>query len=149
MSGRISLVTIFLVLLLISGCVAVPEISSIPSVPILTPEQQKIQICEEIAKQYHETHIYISNDIYDCESMACDVWDMLKAKGIKAKIVVGNVTLPEARLKDCNHAWVVAEISSDVWLAIECTGGYIVYADNNPYYYRGIAFDNPKSFRDR
>jgi len=80
--------------------------------------------------------------------MACDVWNMLKTKGINAKIAVGNVELDEYDIEDWNHAWVIAETSPNKWTAVECTGGHIVYRENNPRYYHGHFFNNPKSLRD-
>ena len=114
----------------------------------LTPEEQKIKICEEVAQQYYETHTYIQNDVFDCDNMACDVWNILKTKGINAKIVVGNIDLEEYGIEDWNHAWIIAEVSPNTWLAIECTSGCVVYRWDNPRYYYGHFFSNPKSLRD-
>lgn len=115
---------------------------------VLTPEEQKIKICEEVAQQYYETHTYIQNDVFDCDNMACDVWNVLKTRGVNAKIAVGNVDLDERGIENWNHAWVMAEISPDTWLAIECTGGYVIYGDDNPRYYHAHLFNTPKSLRD-
>lgn len=93
----------------------------------LTPEEQKIKICEEVAQQYYRTHTYIQNDVFDCDNMACDVWNILKTKGINAKIVVGNIDLEEYGMEDWNHAWIIAEVYPSTWLAIECTSGCVVY----------------------
>jgi hypothetical protein len=100
------------------------------------------QICEEIAKNYYATHKYIGNDVFDCDNMACDIWDILIARGINAKIVIGNVKQPVNSIDDVNHAWVMAEASPGEWLAIECTGGYLVYGSDNNLYYYGIIFGN-------
>ena len=113
--------------------------------PTLSPVEQKIRICEEVARQYYETHTYVEDDVFDCDNMACDVWDMLKTKGINAKIAVGNVELDEYDMEDWNHAWVIAEVAPNDWIAIECTGGYVVY--DNPRYYSGHFFNNPKNLR--
>ena len=96
--------------------------------------------------------------------MAQDIWNMLKAKGINARIAVGdfepgrckqnrrwkicqcelwvqgssglintyNYTcedtglLNSSMIDNLTHAWVLAEVSPGYWLAIECTGGYVV-----------------------
>ncbi|CAD6491438.1 MAG: hypothetical protein FFODKBPE_00150 [Candidatus Argoarchaeum ethanivorans] len=147
---------LFLVVILASGCIILesPELSAsedsyqyvIEPSPTPSLEEQKISICEEVAQQYYETHTYVQNDVFDCDNMACDVWNMLKTKGINAKIAVGNVDLDECGIEDWNHAWVMAEVSPNTWLAIECTGGYVVY--ENPRYYHGHGFNNPKSLRD-
>jgi len=113
-----------------------------------TPAQTTEQICEEIAKNYYATHKYIGNDVFDCDNMACDIWDMLIARGINAKIAIGNVKHKVKNIDDVNHAWVVAEVSPSEWLAIECTGGYLVYGSDNSLYYYGIIFNNPKELRD-
>jgi len=113
-----------------------------------TPAQTTEQICEEIAKNYYATHKYIGNDVFDCDNMACDIWDMLIARGINAKIAIGNVKQGINSIEDVNHAWVMAEVSPDGWLAIECTGGYLVYYSDNNLYYYGITLNNPKELRD-
>ncbi len=147
-------------------------------------EERNIQVCEQIAATYYESHTYAEDDIYDCDNMAQDIWNMLKAKGINAKIAVGSfdpVTQSKigegkplleslnsgnpGKIKPCNykyqdsglvnssaidnltHAWILAEVSPDSWLAIECTGGYIVYSEEDENYYRGLTFNNPKNYR--
>ncbi len=110
------------------------------------PVEEKTRTCEQIARQYYETHTYIEDDVFDCDNMACDVWNMLKTKGINAEIAVGNVELDEYDMEDWNHAWVIAEVAPNEWIAIECTGGYVVY-DNPRYYHAGHFFNNPKSLR--
>ena len=109
---------------------------------------EDLRICEEVAKQYYETHTYIQNDVFDCDNMACDVWNILKTKGINAEIAVGNVDLDEYDIEDWNHVWIMAETSPNAWIAIECTGGYIVRREDNPRYYHAHFFKNPKSLRD-
>ena len=111
-------------------------------------KQQKIELIEKIAKQYHDTHIYKDDNVFDCDNMAQDVWDMLQAQGINAELVLGNVdsNALSISLDDVNHVWVVAEIEPSQWLAVETTGGYIVTDDEN--YLRGYFFKNPKSYRD-
>ena len=140
-----------LVIILLSGCVDTDK-ATWDIDDAVDPEnktiRKNVRICEEVAKQYHETHTYVKNDVFDCDNMACDVWNMLKTKGVNAKIVVGNVDLDKYNMEDWNHAWVIAEIAPDKWLAIECTEGYIVYEKDNPRYYRGHFFNNPKSLRD-
>ena len=111
-----------------------------------TQEEKNIQICEQVASDYYATHTYTENDVFDCDNMAQDVWNILETKGINSEIQIGNVDLVgNLELKDCNHAWVMAEISPNSWLAIECTGGYAVF--DNDRYYTGFSFDNPKNYR--
>lgn len=116
--------------------------------PQLTETQKKVQLVENIAKSYYDTHTYQNNDVFDCDNMAQDVWDMLKAKGINAKIQIGNIDISSPiTLKDVNHAWILAEIEPDKYIAVETTGGYIVYGETNPNYYRGFSFKDPKNYR--
>lgn len=122
------------------------EIINISSSNVITDEEKKIQICEQVASDYYQTHTYNGHDIFDCDNMAQDVWNILETKGINSEIWIGNVDrIGPVTLKDCNHAWVMAEISPNGWLAIECTGGYVVY--DNEQYYRGFSFKNPKNYQ--
>jgi len=116
--------------------------------PQLTETQQKVQLVEKIAKNYYDTHTYQDNNVFDCDNMAQDVWDMLKAQGINAKISIGNIDKPSPiTLEDVNHAWVMAEIEPDTYIAVETTGGYIVYGETNSNYYSGFSFKDPKNYR--
>jgi len=110
--------------------------------------QTNLQICEQIAQDYYNTHQYINNNIFDCDNMAQDVWDMIVARGINAQIAIGNVDKAINDISDANHAWVLAEVEPNQWLAIECTGGYVVYSSDNSFYYKGWFFDNPKDLTD-
>jgi hypothetical protein len=107
----------------------------------------KIQIVEGIVQEYHRTHTYSGEDFFVCSDMAIDVWNIVKSKGINAQIVVGNLNNPDVNFTEYNHAWVLAEVEPLTWLALETTGGYVVYKDNNPLYYKGIFFDNPREFK--
>lgn len=114
----------------------------------LTQEQKNIKTCEQIAKEYYETHKYEIH-VYDCDNMAQDVWNMLHAKGIKSQIVVGNIDIEgNYNIYQCDHAWILAEVAPGSNLAIECTNGRIVYREDNDNYYRGYLFDNPQELRD-
>ncbi len=84
------------------------------------------------------------NDYYVCIDMANDVWDMLKTQGINAKIMIGRVDYAPTKITDSNHAWVLAEVAPDQWLALEATGGYSVSKSDNPLYYQGYPFFDPK-----
>ncbi len=147
--------------------------------------ERNVQICEQIAADYYESHTYTEDDVYDCDNMAQDVWNMLRAKGINARIAVGNFDfedngrigdgrpigenldvgspgefeacdsvsedsglLNSGEIDSFNHAWVLAEVSPGSWLAVECTGGYVVYSNENENYYRGLTFRNPRNYRN-
>ncbi len=119
-------------------------------IPIHTESQteRNIRIANEIVATYHSTHTYSLNDFYVCGDMASDVWDMLKAQGINAKINVGSVDKDVTKIGDANHAWVLAEVVPNQYLALEVTGGYSVQKIDNPRYYNGWSFYNPKQFKN-
>ncbi len=103
------------------------------------------ETAENIVKRYYETHIYSKYDFFVCSDMALDVWNMLKAQGINALIQIGNVEIPIDNISEADHAWVLAETSLGKYLALETTGGFAVWENDN--YYRGWSFDNPKEFK--
>ena len=106
-----------------------------------------IETAENIVKRYYETHIYSKYDFFVCSDMALDVWNMLKAQGIDALIQIGNVKTPAKDITEIDHAWVLAETSPGHYLALETTGGYTVWEKDNPLYYRGWSFDNPREYK--
>jgi hypothetical protein len=147
-------------------------------------KDRNIQICEQIAAKYYGSHTYTEDDIYDCDNMAQDVWNMLKAKGINARIAVGDFKplsasrfeyrrpvqgtsdsedsglisvynysrkdiglLNSSMIDNLTHAWVLAEVSPGNWLAVECTGGYVVHIEEDRKYYSGLTFSNPRNYR--
>ncbi len=101
-----------------------------------------------IVRYYHETHVYSTWDLFICSDMAGEVWNMLKAQGINAVIVVGNIDNPISDIIQCNHAWVLAEVAPGEYLALETTGGRVVLESENPLYYRGWTFDSPTGEKD-
>jgi outer membrane murein-binding lipoprotein Lpp len=100
----------------------------------------------KIVKNYIETHVYSAIDYFICSDMASEVWNMLKAQGIKAVIVVGNKDTAISNILQSDHAWVLAEVAPGEYLALETTGGYVV-TKSNPLYYRGWSFDSPVSLK--
>jgi regulator of replication initiation timing len=109
------------------------------------------ETAENIVKYYHETHVYSSYDLFVCSDMAAEVWNMLKAIGIDSKIAVGNIDTAISDILQSNHAWVLAEVASGQYLALETTGGYPVPESENSLYYHGWSFDSPadlKSYND-
>jgi hypothetical protein len=123
----------------------VPALRSTPT-PLVT-EEKNIEIVTGIVENYYKTHTYSEYDLFVCADMAIDVWNMVETQEINAKITVGNIDNPNANWTEYNHAWVLAGVSPDRWLALEPTGGYIVYAEDNENYYRGYFFENPKEFK--
>ncbi len=102
----------------------------------------------KIIKLYHETHVYSTYDLFVCGDMAQEVWNMLKAQNINAKIQIGNTKTAVKEMTDSDHAWVLAEIASGTYLALETTGGFSVTQSENPLYYQGWSFKSPKDFKD-
>lgn len=154
MNKKIVVAILLLCAVLSMGCLEEEEQIYVQEVVeesvVLEPEKNietNSDKCERIAKEYYETHIYVDNDVYDCDNMACDIWNILKAEGINSKISIGNVDYDIDSIKDANHAWILAEVEPGLYLAIECTGGYIVYYEDNPLYYESWTFNNPKNLR--
>jgi len=101
----------------------------------------------KIVKSYHETHIYDLYDMFICSDMSSEVWNMLKAQGIKAVIVVGSKDASISNILQSDHAWVLAEVAPREYLALETTGGYVVPRSQNALYYRGWVFDSPATLK--
>jgi hypothetical protein len=87
---------------------------------------EREHILAQIVAEYHRTHTYVGNDIYQCVDMASDVWNQVLTKGIEAHVMVGNIEKDIVTLLDANHAWVLAEVSPGKMVALETTGGMLV-----------------------
>ena len=112
-------------------------------------EASKVEKVESIAQDYYRTHTYIDDDIFDCDNMAQDVWNILRTEGINSKIVVGNVNeTGNLTIENCDHVWLLAEVSPNEWIAVETTNGEVVYKEDNENYYEGFLFSNPKNYRE-
>ena len=123
--------------------------TSTPAIISTTPLlANKISILEKIVGDYHSTHTYSMYDLFVCADMAIDVWNIVRTQGIDAKIQVGNVEDPNAKQDNYNHAWVLAEVEPFKYVALETTGGYLVWERENENYYRGFTFDNPREFKE-
>ena len=145
-------VFLFLCVIFSAGCSDFSpnlSISSTPT-PTTTPslaesfEERNVRISEEIVKQYHETHAKNGSEMLECGDMACDVWEMLETEGIHAKIMIGRLDREVANLSEADHAWVVAEVSPNTWLALDPTEGQ---SATNPLYYSGWHFATPTDFK--
>lgn len=112
-----------------------------------------IKTARQIVTDYHTTHTYSVPDMYVCGDMSSDIWDMLKTRGINAKIQVGNIDKSIDTIEDADHAWVLAEVSDDSWVALETTGGYLVCSNkdycsvDNPLYFEGWSFNSPAAYK--
>ena len=113
-----------------------------------------MEIVTRIVEKYCETHSYNLSNMYTCNQMSQDVWDMVETKGINATIRVGNVMEKVSTINGADHAWVMAEVAPDQWVALETTRGLLVCPDpnycavNNPLYFYGWDFANPKELQD-
>ncbi|NMB78907.1 MAG: hypothetical protein GYA23_07400 [Methanomicrobiales archaeon] len=136
------------------GPAAPPPLATATTVPVESQRTKNARMLREMVEEYHAGHTYIGDDVFDCEKMATDVWNMVVTKGINATIQIGNVKSEAATMKDADHAWVLAEIAPGDWIALETTGGYLVCADraicsvNNTLYFRGWSYRNPREYQD-
>ena len=105
-----------------------------------------LETVTNIIEFYHATHAYSKADLFVCSDMASEVWSMLKAQGIEALICVGDIDNPISDILLSSHAWVLADIEGQ-YLALETTGGYVVYKTENPLYYQGWYFDSPADMK--
>lgn len=168
-----SLVVLLAIFIIMSGCVSSAPQAGQQKIPasdqpiqkntdttivprtnqIVDDYSTKIEIARQIVTDYHKTHTYSMPDKYVCGDMSSDVWDMLKTRGIKAKIQVGNVDKSISSIEDADHAWVLAEVGDNTWVALETTGGYLVCSNkdycsiNNPLYFEGWSFDSPAAYK--
>ena len=122
-----------------------------------TPESKKdqnIRTVKKIVEDYHKTHTYSKADMFVCADMAIDVWNMVETQEINAIIKAGAVDKDITELRYVNHAWVMAEVAPDEWIALETTGGFLVCPiqpmclKNNSRYYSGWNYASPKEFKE-
>ncbi len=106
------------------------------------------ETAEKIVKYYHETHIYSKYDLFICSDMASEIWNMLKAQGISALVVVGDIDNTVSDIVLSDHAWVLAEVSPGEYLALETTGGFAVPRSQNVLYYQGWSFKSPADLKN-
>ena len=145
-----TILVLTVLLCILCGCVDY-EVETPVSTPTLTPtpiiteEEKNVEIVTDIVEDYYKTHTYSEYNLFVCADMAIDVWNMVETQGINAEIAVGTVDKPNADWTEYNHAWVLAEVSPDTWLALETTGGYVTYNEN---YYSGYFFKNPREFKE-
>lgn len=122
------------------------QISSMAGQYDLTGETT-VETVINIIEYYHDTHAYSVADLFVCSDMAAEVWSMLKAQGIDSLIVVGNKDTAINDIILSDHAWLLAEVGEGQYLAVETTGGYVVYENENPLYYQGWYFDSPADMK--
>jgi hypothetical protein len=99
-------------------------------------------------EEYHRIHSYSAVDMFVCSDMAIDVWNIVNTRGIRAILTVGKVDSATTNWKEYDHAWVLAEVAPKQWVALETTGGFLVFREKNPLYYRGIFFATAKDLKE-
>ncbi len=106
----------------------------------------KAQIAEKIVANYKASHLY-EKDVYDCNNMASDVWNMLKAQGISSVIVVGSIQYQITDILQSDHAWVLAEVAPGEKLALDATIGRAFTKASDSRYFRGWTFATPADLK--
>jgi hypothetical protein len=114
---------------------------------IESQEDTNIRVLRQIVEDYHNIHTYSLDDYFICADMAMDVWNIVDTRGMRALLVAGNIKTPDAGWMEYNHSWVIVEAAPRQWVALETTGGFLVYKNNNPNYYSGIFFEKPKDLK--
>ncbi len=109
---------------------------------------ENMRILQEIVAEYPKKHTYSKQEDFECVDMANDVWDQVKHRGIPAKIGVGNLDKDIKSLFDANHAWVMAEVSPGMFVALEPQTGEIISPAAKPRYYSGHCFPGPKEVKE-
>jgi len=105
------------------------------------------ETAEKIVRNYHETHVYSTWDLFICSDMSSEIWNILKAAGINSVVAVGDIDTAVSDIVLSDHAWVLAEVAPGQYLALETTGGFVVPKTKNPLYYRGWYFDSPANLK--
>lgn len=109
---------------------------------------------ERIGRLYNSEHVYLPGQ-FDCNDMAIDIWNMLRARGIVSVIVVGNKEKPNASFEEAVHAWLYVFNGNGEVIYLEPTTGEVIYgklADGSPNpkaapYWSGFIYRNPSDLR--
>jgi hypothetical protein len=109
--------------------------------------ETKADTVARVAAYYHQTHTYTATDMFVCGDMAAELWNMLQTFGIDSIMVVGAVDVSITDILQSNHAWLLAEVEPETYLAVECTAGVTRNADQYPLYYRGWYYSNPETLK--
>lgn len=81
---------------------------------------------ERIAQRYLSTHTYMKGE-FDCDDMAVDLWNILRTKGIKSVIAIGNLEKSGESLSEANHAWLYVFNADGKVFYLEPTTGKVIY----------------------
>jgi len=109
---------------------------------------------ERIGRLYNSEHVYLPG-LFDCNDMAIDLWNMLRAKGIVSVIVVGNKEKPNASFQEAVHAWLYVFNGNGEVIYLEPTTGEVIYGKmpdgtTNPKavpYWSGFIYRDPSDLR--
>jgi hypothetical protein len=104
------------------------------------------EIVTKLVKNYYDSHLYLI-DIYDCNNMATDIWDILQKLKIKSRIVIGSIDKAIDNILNSDHAWILAEVNPGEFLALETTGGFAVMESENNKYFHGWYFTDPAQLK--
>jgi len=81
--------------------------------------------------------------------MAQEVWNMLKAVIINAKIQIGGYTDRAKEITDSDHAWILrGNCAGFLTWPSKLRPGMPVTQKENPLYYLGWSFQSPKDYKD-
>ncbi len=117
--------------------------------------KSSVAMLEELARNYNETHTLSPSDRFACIDASCDLWNQIRTKGIRTGLMAGNLDKDSRQedwikyVREINHAWVMAEIAPNRWIAIESTNGTVVLPESSKYasYLRGEYFVNSRELR--
>lgn len=143
MEKKIAIVLAVIAVLAASGLAITGQIIYFPG----AGETSNMTILDNILKNYSGIQLAGENFLSSSQSTV-DVFNELKAKGINAQIMVGNIEKNAVNFTELNHTWVLAEVAPSRFLALETAGGRIVYESENPLYYTGFSFNNSLDFEN-
>ncbi|HEY48894.1 MAG TPA: hypothetical protein G4O13_02460 [Dehalococcoidia bacterium] len=119
-------------------------------------EGRAAQLYEEILAvntQYFQTHTYVHGKT-DCNDMVCEIWGILKSRGIISLIAVGKLEMSQESFLDCDHAWLMVYSGEGSAAALEATSGRIYTwqdAGADPalkQYWEGFIYEEPSDLRE-
>lgn len=117
----------------------------------MTPEQQTtLATIQAVLDEYSAKNKYSELTETQCKQMSEAIWYRLRVKGLEVLLAAGNIERnvvgvdADYFVRYANHAWVMAQTPQQGWMALECTSGRIVPAEENGLYYSGgLFFRNP------
>jgi len=121
------------------------------SAPLKGEREATLAAIREVLADYASKNHYSEFAEVKCKQMSEAVWYRLRTRGVRVRLAGGNVETQvtgagfETYTNQANHAWVMAYVPDQGWLALECTNGSIVQQKDNPLYYTSaIFFETPE-----